>query len=101
VNGKLLLILGLGLFALWSGCRSFSGHESDVEIDWAGRESTVTCDSEGTPIDGPGFLTPQAEEACHDQRKDQRGRAPFWLLVGLGITAYGVVQVRSALSKKK
>lgn len=101
MNGKLLLILLLGLFALWSGCRSLGGHEDTVEIDWAGDESTITCDSEGTPIDGPGFLTPQAEDACEAEVSDQRGRAPIWIVGGLAVLGYVGFQARSALAKKK
>jgi len=100
MNTKLLLILVLGLFVLWSGCRSLGGHEDTVQIDWAGEESTITCDSEGAPIDGPGFLTPQAEEACQAEVDDQRGRAPLWIVAGLALLVYGGFQTRSALKKK-
>jgi hypothetical protein len=100
VNGKLVLILLLGMFALWSGCRSLNGHETDVEIDWAGQKTTITCDDQGKPIDGPGFLTPQAETACRTKHDDQRDRAPLWIVGGLLIIGYGVFQVRSAVGKK-
>jgi hypothetical protein len=101
VNGKMVLILLLGLFALWSGCKALGGQESDVEIDWAGRTTTITCSGDGEPVNGPGFLTPEAEEACKSQRSDQRGRAPIWMIGGLVIIGYAAFQIRGALAKKK
>jgi hypothetical protein len=97
MNGRNVAIVVVGVLVLWMGLRSFTGYRHDTEHLHGGEFVSITCDGE-QPVEGQGWLTPSAAFACEDSRQDQRGRAPWWILLGLGVTGYGVFQVRRARS---
>jgi hypothetical protein len=95
MSGKNIAIVVVGVLILWMGLRSFTGYQHDTEHLNGGEFVSITCDGD-QPVEGQGWLTPSAAMACQQSRNDQRGRAPWWVLVGLGVTAYGVFEVRKA-----
>jgi hypothetical protein len=93
---KALLILGLGLVALYFGFRSLSGYEAETDHLYGGDFVTLTCDADGHPVSGTGWMSLSAERACAAEQDDQRGRARWWLLIGAVGVVYGYRQVRKA-----
>jgi hypothetical protein len=97
MTGKNVVIILVGLFVVWMGLRSLVGYEHDTEHLHAGEFTEITCDGDDA-VDGRGWLTPSADFACQESRDAQRGRAPWWIVLGLGVAAYGAFQVRRARS---
>lgn len=97
MNGKNVVIVLVGLLVVWMGLRSLVGYRHDTEHLHGGEFTSITCDG-GDAVEGRGWLTPSADFACEEAREDQRGRAPWWIVAGLGAVAYGVIQVRRARS---
>jgi len=94
--GKPLLIIVVGVFAVFFGVRSFSGYATEAEHLHGGKSVTVTCDAKGKATGGMGFLTSSANEACADAHKEQGGHAPLWILGGVAITVFGISKFRKA-----
>ena len=80
------------------GVRSASGFESEVQHLYGGKTETVTCDDDGKPIAGNGAHAVTAQQKCAAEREDQRGKAPWWVAAGLGVTIYGITQFKKARS---
>jgi hypothetical protein len=97
---KSLVILAAGLFALYMGFRSLSGYEAETTHLYGGEFVTLTCDADGHPISGGGWLSISADRACTTEQKDQQNQARWWLLIGAAVTIYGYLEVRKARSAK-
>jgi hypothetical protein len=95
---KALVILVIGLFCLYQGFRSLSGYEAETEHLYGGDFVTLTCDADGQPISGGGWLSISADRACAAEAGDQRGHAKWFLLLGGVGVAYGYVGLRRARS---
>lgn len=93
--GKALLIVAVGLFAVWVGVRSIGGYEAETEHLYGGQFETITCNN-GEAVAGRGLHTLSAEMACDEERSEQRNRAPWWLVIGVGTTMFGLSQFRKA-----
>lgn len=101
---KPLAIIAVGVFVLVYGVRSIGGTDGSAEHLHAGTFVTIDCSSAGKATGGPGFLSPSANQACAKAKDAQRGRAPWWILGGIAVTAVGVVQfrkTRAAMAAKK
>ena len=72
---KTLLILALGLLAVFLGFRSLSGYETETTHLYGGDFVTLTCDADGNPVSGAGWASLSADRACATQQSDQRGHA--------------------------
>jgi hypothetical protein len=95
---KSLAIIAAGLFALFMGFKSLSGYEAETEHLYSGDFVTLTCDSDGQPVSGAGWLSTSADQACSKEQSDQQGRARWWLLGGAFIVIYGYVGFRRVRS---
>ena len=97
MSGKNVVIVVVGVLLVWMGLRSFTGYRFDTEHLHGGRFETITCEGDQA-VGGRGWLTPSAAFECQEGRADQRGRAPWWVLVGVGVAGYGIIQIRRARS---
>lgn len=95
MNVKTAVIILVGVLVMWMGLRSFVGYRHDTEHLHGGEFVSLTCDG-SQPVEGRGWLSPSAAFACQESRDEQRGRAPWWIGLGLGAIAYGAIQVRRA-----
>jgi hypothetical protein len=93
MNRTGLLIILAGVVLVWMGLRSLVGYQQEVDHLHAGQFRPITCDG-GEAVGGPGWLSPAADYTCEQARRDQQGRAPWWIATGLVVTAYGIVDVR-------
>ena len=93
---KPLAIIVVGVFVLVYGVRSVGGTEGEAKHLQGGVFVEITCSSGGHATGGPGFLSASADAACSRARDAQRGRAPWWILGGMAVTAVGVVSFRKA-----
>jgi hypothetical protein len=93
---KTLLILALGLLAVFLGFRSLSGYETETTHLYGGDFVTLTCDADGNPVSGAGWASLSADRACATQQDDQRGHAKWWLLLGAAGVFYGYRGIRKA-----
>jgi hypothetical protein len=93
---KALAILAAGLFALFLGFKSLSGYEAETTHLYGGDFVTLTCDGDGQPISGAGWLSTSAGLACAKEQSDQQGRAKWWLLAGAVGTFYGYREFKKA-----
>jgi hypothetical protein len=92
--GKALLIIAVGLFAMYMGFKSIAGYEDHAKHLYGGEFVTLTCDGDGKPISGAGWVAQSAQEACAKAASDQRGRAKWWLIGGFAVVAYGYIEYR-------
>jgi hypothetical protein len=95
---KALAILAAGLFALFLGFKSLSGYEAETTHLYGGDFVTLTCDGDGEPVSGAGWLSTSADLACAKEQSDQQGRAKWWLLAGAVLTFYGYRELKKARS---
>ena len=95
---KALVILAVGLICLYQGFRSLSGYQAETTHLYGGDFVTLTCDGDGNPISGAGWLSLSADRACGAEQHDQQGRAKWWLLAGAAGVIYGYTDLRKARS---
>ncbi|SRR6266545_4597234 len=98
--GKALAIIAIGLFALYMGFKSLAGYEAEAKHLYGGEFVTLTCDDDGKPISGAGWVTQSAQEACQQEASDQKGRAKWWILAGAVGVVYGYSEFRKVRSAK-
>lgn len=96
---KALVILAVGLFGIYQGFRTFNGYESETEHLYGGDFVTLTCDADGNPVSGGGWMSISADRACDAEAADQRGIAKWWLLIGGGAVVYGYLELRKSRAK--
>lgn len=91
---KPLLIIAVGLFFLFQGFKSLSGYEAEVTHLYGGDFVTLTCNADGKPVSGTGWMSLSADRACGTEQDAQQGRAKWWLLIGAAGTFYGYRRLR-------
>jgi hypothetical protein len=95
--GRTLLIIAAGLFCVWLGLRSISGYEAETEHLYGGRFEPITCE-DGNATEGKGLHAITADVACDAIEEEQRGRAPWWIMLGIVVTGVGMIRFRRARS---
>lgn len=90
-----ILFIGIGLFILAMGVRYASGFDSEVTHLYFGRQETITC-VDGKPTAGMGMEAETARQNCAQEADTQRGRSPWWIGIGLGVSIYGIMQFKKA-----
>lgn len=95
MNRTGVIIVLVGVLVVWFGVRSLTGYRFETEHLHAGQFQSITCDHEDA-VAGAGSMSPSADFACQQERDDQRDRAPWWIAVGLVVTAYGVIDARKS-----
>jgi hypothetical protein len=93
MNRTSVLILLAGVALVWMGLRSMVGYRHEAQHLHAGQFQPITCDRDDA-VGGAGWLSPSADYACQQSRREQQGRAPWWIATGLVVTAYGIVDIR-------
>jgi hypothetical protein len=93
---KALLILAVGLLAMYLGFKSLSGYEAETTHLFGGDFVTLTCNGDGKPITGMGWQSRSAQLACHHELSDQQSRAKWWLLFGAVGVFFGYRQLKKA-----
>jgi hypothetical protein len=94
--GKALVILAIGLFGIYMGIKSYNGYESEAEHLYQGNTVELTCDADGEPAGGPGRISASAQDACEEERKDQKDRTPYWVAGGAVFAYAGFSGVKKA-----
>jgi hypothetical protein len=94
--GKALALLVVGFFAMYMGVKSYDGYESDTEHLFQGEMVEITCDPQGGPVSGAGWMAPSAQTACQKERKQQKDRTPYWVAGGVVLAYFGASGVKKS-----